>query len=141
MSVADKVQMVYGRIEALCSNRLGDTGRATSRVASSTAADGRTTIMCVFGRKRHRQADPPFLRIGRSRSGEHSGEFIGVYAHQGAYGWHIAIQQHDPRLGPSEGWDMWADTWEDVETWVGPDNLDVEWFDVDEFGEGEQPSR
>lgn len=70
-------------------------------------------------------------RIGRTRRespGVPLGTYVEVEQDVSRSGWHIWLTQRDPRDGPSEGSDMWADTQEDLRAWLGADELDVEWF-------------
>lgn len=68
-------------------------------------------------------------RIGLARAGSHQGMFVEVEQDASSTGWHIWLSSRDPRLGPSRGWDCWADALEDVEEWIGPAGLDVGWID------------
>lgn len=65
--------------------------------------------------------------VGRVRGTDHRGMFVEVERDVSESGWHIWLLAKHPKEGPSEGWDIWADTWDDVLEWVGPEHLDVMW--------------
>lgn len=67
-------------------------------------------------------------RIGRVGRGEHRGMYVQVEADERTSAWHLWLLSRNPELGPSEGWDIWADTWEDVLGWLSPSELDVTWL-------------
>jgi hypothetical protein len=71
----------------------------------------------------------PYDRVGKVTTGEHEGMFVLVEADESGTGWHIWLLSEDPRVGPSSGWDIWADELEDVDEWLGPENLNVEWIE------------
>jgi hypothetical protein len=68
-------------------------------------------------------------RVGRARSGQDPGRYVEVTLDESRSGWHIWVTVGDPRQGPSDGWDIWADDVSSVESWLGPESLDVEWLD------------
>lgn len=77
-------------------------------------------------------ADPRWEgRLGltrRDHPGVPPGMYVEVERDVSLSGWHIWLTQRDPRDGPSEGWDVWAETEEHLQEWLGPDVLDVEWL-------------
>ena len=66
-------------------------------------------------------------RVGVIQVGEHSGRFVSLDADRG--GWHIFLTVADPRTGPSEGWDIWADDEVQVDEWFAGDFSSVVWLD------------
>lgn len=68
-------------------------------------------------------------RVGRARGGDHAGMYISLERHESGAGWHIWVLREDPRSGPSDGWDIWADNEAQLFEWIGVDHLDVEWLD------------
>ncbi len=43
-------------------------------------------------------------------------------------GFHIWLTERHPDEGPSPGWDIWADTAEDVDEWFADDLKPVRWL-------------
>lgn len=87
-------------------------------------------------RAEYRGGPPPagpqdswYQRVGTAGAGPHRGMFVEVEQDESRTGWHIWLSAADPRLGPSGVWDIWADTLDDVEEWLGPAHLDVRWID------------
>lgn len=70
-------------------------------------------------------------RVGLTRReypGVPSGTYVDVEASVPGSGWYITLSQRDLRDGPSpSGWDIWAETEEDLRSWLGPEVLDVAW--------------
>jgi len=67
-------------------------------------------------------------RVGIAGAGTYRGMFVEVEPDASRSGWHIWLSWRDPRLGVSDGWDIWADERDDVEEWLGPANLAVVWI-------------
>ncbi len=53
--------------------------------------------------------------------------YLEVERDQSGAGWHVWLNHEHPSRGPSEGWDIWADTAEDVLEWLRV--LDVMWVE------------
>lgn len=71
----------------------------------------------------------PVGRVGKALGGQYRGMYVTVDEDPSRTGWHVWLHRSDPRLGPTDGWDIWADEVEDVLEWLSPDQLDVEWID------------
>ena len=67
-------------------------------------------------------------RVGKLESGEHAGMFVEVEADASGGGFHIWLSSEHPRGGPSAGWDIWADTADDVDEWFRTDLIAVRWL-------------
>ncbi|WP_157041887.1 hypothetical protein [Nitriliruptor alkaliphilus] len=75
-------------------------------------------------------AEVPEGRLGRTRrddGGAPAGMYLEVERDQSGAGWHVWLNHEHPSRGPSEGWDIWADTAEDVLEWLRV--LDVMWVE------------
>ncbi len=70
-------------------------------------------------------------RVGKVRRGPHSEMYVQVEQDETKYGWHIWLMAAHPAQGPSDGWDIWADTWDQVLEWLDRENLDVQWLPLD----------
>ena len=70
-------------------------------------------------------------RIARLGSGRYKGMFVQVEADPSG-GFHIWLFERHPDDGPSAGWDIWADTADDVEDWFSDELSSVTWSDADE---------
>ncbi|WP_052666521.1 hypothetical protein [Nitriliruptor alkaliphilus] len=64
----------------------------------------------------------------REYPGVPAGTYVDVEEADPGSGWHIMLTQRDVRDGPSDGWDIWAETEDDLRSWLGPEILDVQWL-------------
>ena len=71
-------------------------------------------------------------RLGRNRRaygrGVLPGRYVEVEQDDTGSGWRLWLTEQDPRDGPSAGWDLWAETEQDLAEWLGEDGLDVAWL-------------
>ena len=68
-------------------------------------------------------------RVGRLESGEYAGMFVEVEGDASGGGYHISLSSEHPRAGPSGGWDIWADSADDVNGWFRPRLIAVGGFE------------
>lgn len=64
--------------------------------------------------------------VGRVTSGPHRGMFVQVERDASGTGWHIWLLERWPP--PAEGFDIWADDQAQLDAWLGPDHLAVDWL-------------
>jgi hypothetical protein len=69
-------------------------------------------------------------RVGLTRRGYPGvppGTYVEVEEAAPGSGWYSSLSQRDLRDGPSDGWDVWAATEDDLRSWLGPEVPDVDW--------------
>lgn len=67
-------------------------------------------------------------RVGRIEGGTHRGMFCRVEEDASQTGFHIWLTERHPAEGPSPGWDIWADTADDIDDWFVDELLAVRWL-------------
>lgn len=76
--------------------------------------------------------------VGLVKGGQYDGMYVEV--ERATDGFHIWLLTRHPDTGPSEGWDIWADTEDDVDEWFASDLAGIRWLAVPAHPDGEPPA-